>query len=159
MTIPRISSLLVVLALGQDALAAQMGQISSASVRGEPLVARVTLYGMSSPNDAEMRAELLPAFGVASDQFELLDMRSHIETDVSGVQTIVITSARPFDAARLALRVRLREGTRAVVRHFELNVPPAPAPRVSLAAPASRPLPARRPAPAVTRKLARPPTA
>lgn len=159
MTIPRISSLLVMLALGQDALAAQMGQISSASVRGEPLVARVTLYGMSSPGDAEMRAELLPAFGVASDQFELLDMRSHIETDVSGVQTIVITSARPFDAARLALRVRLREGTRAVVRHFELNVPPAPAPRVSQAAPASRPLPARRPAPAVTRKLARTPTA
>ena len=159
MTIPRISSLLVVLALGQDALAAQMGQISSASVRGEPLVARVTLYGMSSPNDAEMRAELLPAFGVASDQFELLDMRTHIETDVSGAQSIVITSTRPFDAARLALRVRLHEGTRAVVRHFELNVPPAPAPRVSQVAAASRPLPARRPASAVTRKFGRTPTA
>jgi len=128
MTIPRISGLLIMLAMGHDAMALQMGQMSSESVRGQPLMARVTLFGMPAASAADLSAEVLPAFGTPRDTLAVLGMQARVETDDYGVQAIVITTRQRFEAASLSLRVRLKEGSRAVMRHYELNVPAAPAP-------------------------------
>ena len=144
MTIPRISGLLIMLACGHDALALQMGQISSESVRGQPLLARVTLYGRPAASDAELRAELLPMFGAAPDSLVALGLSARVETDELGAQTIVITSSQNFDAATLALRVRLKEGAGAILRHYELTIPAAPLPRAMQPARQGGTAPARR---------------
>ncbi len=144
MTIPRFSSLLIMLALGHEASAVQMGQISSESVRGQPLLARVTLYGPATVAAHDLQAELLPAFGADTDTLALFDVHARIETNEYGEQALVITSARAFDATSLSLRVRLRDGIHAVVRHFELTIPAAPAPRLTAATATVRKAPARR---------------
>ena len=118
------------LALGYDALALQMGQMSSASTRGQPLAARVSLYGAAPVGSTELRAELLPAFSAPLESLSILGLRARIETDVTGSQAIIITSELAIDAATLALRVRLHEGTRAKLRHYDLFIPAAPAPRI-----------------------------
>lgn len=131
MTIPRFSSLLIMLALGREASALQMGQMTSQSLRGQPLLARVSLYGMSSVAAGDVRAELLPAFGANDDSLAAFDVHARIETNESGEQAIVISSARAFEASNLTLRVRLHEGARAMVRHFALNIPAAPVGRTA----------------------------
>ena len=134
MTIPRITSLLIMLALGHDARALQMGQISSVSVRGQPLTARVTLYGMSPTTNADLSAELLPAFGAPADSLSNLDMHARIESNERGVQAIVITSGQAYELAMLAVRVRLWDGAHAMLRYYELNIPAAPTPRAARSA-------------------------
>lgn len=138
MTIPRFSSLLMMLALGHDALALQMGQMSSASTRGHSLTARVSLYGAAPVGTTELRAELLPAFGAPIESLSVLGLRARIETDVNGRQAIVITSELAINVATLALRVRLHEGTRAKLRHYDLNIPAAPPSRIASATHPSR---------------------
>ncbi len=150
MTIPRISSLLIMLIVGHDALALQMGQMISESTRGQPLTARVSLYGAAPVDAGELRAELLPAFGAPLDSLSRLGLSARIETDGNGVQMIVVTSERAIDAASLGLRVRLHEGARAMLRHYELNVPAASAPRVANTTRPSRPSKTSRTVPSFT---------
>lgn len=138
MTIPRFSSLLIMLALGHNALALQMGQMSSESTRGQPLAARVSLYGAAPVDSTELRAELLPAFGATLESLSILGLRARIETDVNGSQAIIVTSELAINAATLALRVRLHEGMRAKLRHYDLIIPAAPVPRIASATRPSR---------------------
>ena len=144
MTIPRFSSLLIMLILGHKALALQMGPISSESTRGQPLTARVSLYGAAPADTTELRAQLLPAFGAPLESLSMMGLRARIETDVNGTQAIIISSESALDVATLSLRVRLHEGTRAQLRHYDLNIPAAPAARIASAPRASRPSTAER---------------
>lgn len=144
MTIPRFSSLLIMLALGHDALALQMGQMSSESTRGQPLAARVSVYGAALVAATDLRAQLLPAFGAPLESLSMLGLRARIETAENGTQAIVISSELAIDAATLALRVRLHEGARAQLRHYDLIIPAAPAPSSAGATRPSRPAKAAR---------------
>lgn len=125
MTIPRIPSLLILLMLGQDALALQMGQITGASVRGQPLLARVSLYGVPAHEAGDTVVELLPAFGKGAETLSQFGLQARLSHDEPDGQAIIVTSTQPIDAATLALRVRLREGRHALVRHYELTLPAA----------------------------------
>lgn len=127
MTIPRIPSLLIMLVLGQDALALQMGQITGASVRGQPLLARVSLYGMAAHEAGDTVVELLPAFGDGAETLSQYGLQARLSHDEPDGQAIIVTSTQPIEAATLTLRVRLREGSHALVRHYELTIPAAAA--------------------------------
>ena len=135
MTIPRFPGLLFMLALGQDAVALQMGQITGESTRGQPLMARVSLYGM--PGAGELGVELLPVHGSSRDALSRYGLQARVSDDAGAGQAIVVTSSRPIDFEVLALRLRLRDGKQSLVRHFELTIP-APLARAERATPTRR---------------------
>ncbi len=137
MTIPRIPSLLIMLVLGQDALALQMGQITGASVRGQPLLARVSLYGMAAHEAGDTVVELLPAFGDGAETLSQYGLQARLSHDEPDGQAIIVTSTQPIEAATLTLRVRLREGSHALVRHYELTIPAAAGARLNARADAA----------------------
>ena len=139
MTIPRITSLLIMLTLGRDALALQLGQISGQSLRGQPLAARITLYGMAPAHNSALAVEIMAEFGVAQDALAALGVNAEVVNDEHGASYIAITSNAAIDAAQLALRVRLKEGSRALVRRYGLLLATAPASRAARTV--SRPLP------------------
>jgi Tfp pilus assembly protein FimV len=135
MTIPRFPGLLFMLALGQDALALQMGQITGESTRGQPLMARVGLYGM--PGAGELGVELLPVHGSSRDALSRYGLQARVSDAASAGQAVVVTSSQPIDFEVLALRLRLRDGKQSLVRHFELTIP-APLARAERATPTRR---------------------
>ena len=131
MTIPRITSLLIMLALGRDVLALQLGQISAQSLRGQSLAARITLYGMAPAQNSALAVEVMAEFGAPQDALAVLGVNAQIVTDESGATYIAITSRAAIDDAQLALRVRLKEGSHAVVRRYALMFANAPAARAA----------------------------
>lgn len=129
MTIPRIASLLLMLAVGCDALALQMGQASTQSERGQTLNARISLYGMSPAPDVAPSVELIAEFGAAPNSLVALGLHAAIKNDARGDAYIALTSSAAYDDASLAFRLRLKHGTRAVVQHYRLVIPAAPRPQ------------------------------
>jgi pilus assembly protein FimV len=138
MTIPRITSLLIMLALGRDVVALQLGQISSQSWRGQPLSARITLYGAAPIQSDAVVVEIMAEFGAAEDSLSKLGVRAQLKSDDSGAHYIALTSSSAIEQAQLALRVRLREGSRALLRRYSLALVSAPAPRPVRATTSSR---------------------
>lgn len=140
MTIPRISSVLFILTLGRDALALQLGQISSESSRGQPLSARVALYGTPATAGDALSVEIMPEFGAPQDTLAKLGVHARIESNDSGELYIAIASSTALDRAQLALRVRLKEGSLALVQRYSLTLPaattPPPARTISRSLPA-----------------------
>lgn len=120
MTIPRITSLLIMLALGRDALALQLGQVSTQSLRGQTLAARIALYGLVPARDDAMAVEIMAAFGAPQDSLAALGVNARVVTENNGAAYIAITSSAAIDADRVALRIRLKEGRRAMVRRYDL---------------------------------------
>lgn len=127
MTIPRITSLLIMLALGCDAVALQLGQISAQSQRGAPLAARITLYGTMPIDDDAVAVEIMAAFGAPQDALAALGVNARLMTESNGATYIAITSGAAINTAQIALRVRLKGKTSTMVRRYDvmLATPPA----------------------------------
>ena len=140
MTIPRITTLLMMLTLGGEAMALQLGQISSQSSRGQPLAARITLYGAAPGKSAALTVEVAAEFGASEDAFTKLGVHAKIANDVSGERYITLASSAAIELAQLAFRVRLTDGSLALVRRYALTMSAGPTPR--LASSFSRTVPA-----------------
>ena len=139
MTIPRITSVLIILALGRDALALQLGQISGQSRRGQPLAARITLYGVPPIQRDALAVEIRAEFGAPADTLARLGVQATLASDDSGASYIAISSSAAVDEEQLALRVRLKEGSTALVRRYTLTPAARPAPRAAPIVPDSWP--------------------
>ena len=130
MTIPRITSLLIMLTLGRDAMALQLGQISSQSSRGQLLSARITLYGAAPLQSDAVAVEIMSEFGAPQDTLAKLGVHAEYLSNGRDDHYIAITSSAAIDQAQLALRVRLKEGALALVRRYSLTLTAAPVPRL-----------------------------
>lgn len=115
--------------LGSDALALQLGQISSQSWRGQPLAARITLYGAAPSKSDALEVEIAAEFGASEHAFAKLGVHAKIANDISGERYIALVSSAAIEQAQLAFRVRLREGSLALVRRYALTMSAAPTPR------------------------------
>ncbi len=130
MTIPRFAGFLIALAATPVAHALQLGQAAALSHRGEPLSARIELFGAlpASASDAPQVA-LLPVFGAAPDALDGAGVSAALRTDASGVTYVALTSSTPLASADLEFRLQVGAGVDSLVRTYTLAIPaPPPAP-------------------------------
>ncbi|MGE0861291.1 MAG: FimV family protein [Gammaproteobacteria bacterium] len=127
MTIPRFAGFLIALAATPVAHALQLGQATTVSHRGEPLSARVELFGAlpAGANDAP-RVALLPVFGAAPDSLDGVGVRAALRTDASGVTYVELTSSAPLASTELAFRLQVGAGVDSLVRTYTLALPAPP---------------------------------
>lgn len=136
--------------LSVDAVALQLGQVTATSRLGEPLQARVELYG-TLPADAralrfEVSADIgLPRGSTARSAVEAIEPR--LVLGDGGFAHVALRSAVPVTEPALSFRLRMHDGRTASIRHYDLAlerpaprirsvaaVPPAPGTKVSRAA-------------------------
>lgn len=130
MTIPRFAGFLIALAATPAAHALQLGQAAAMSHRGEPLSARVELFGALPAGEKDaLQVTLLPVFGAAPDALVSAGMRAALRTDASGVTYIALNSSMPLANTELEFRLQVGAGVDRLVRTYTLALaapPPAP---------------------------------
>ena len=122
-----------------EALAVQLGQLSSYSRLGEPLVARIDLYGAQTDELALSSFELRPEIGTRSgsaEQRAVSAISPSLARDRRGQPYLKLTSIVPVNEPIVSFRLRLRTGTTTSIGHYTLALdPPAyrskPAPPVT----------------------------
>ncbi|MCZ6772225.1 MAG: hypothetical protein O7G83_09610 [Proteobacteria bacterium] len=111
-----------------EALAVQLGQLSSYSRLGEPLIARIDLYGAQTDELALSSFELRPEIGTRSDSAEqraLSTISPSLARDRRGQPYLKLTSTVPVNEPIVSFRVRLQTGATTSVRHYTLALDPA----------------------------------
>ena len=130
MTIPRFAGFLIALAATPAAHALQLGQGAAMSHRGEPLSARVELFGALPAGEKDaLQVTLLPVFGAAPDALVSAGVRAALRTDASGVTYIALNSSMPLANTELEFRLQVSAGVDRLVRTYTLALaapPPAP---------------------------------
>lgn len=109
------------------AFAAQLGQLSTHSHLGEPLLARIELYGLQAREFAGADLELRPEIGVPRDSAErrvLASITPAMARDARGFPYVKLTSNAPVSEPIVSFRLRLTTGTVTNVRHYALALDP-----------------------------------
>ena len=116
-----------------DGAAFQLGQLRSTSSQGQPLAARIELYGLSAADAARLELTLKPDIRLAhgNPARGVIDaIEATVARDAAGQPYIALRSTVPIGLAHLAFRLRARLGERASIAHLELDLPTsAPAAR------------------------------
>ena len=131
--LPRAACALVAMLAWLEAGAFQVGQLTAVSRLGEPLAARVELYGVTREEAARLALELRPAIGSAPDgaaRRAVDGISASVATDVAGSPYVELRSRAPMTLAELPFRLRVGLGAEARITHHELVLQPsAAAPR------------------------------
>ncbi len=110
-----------------DGAAFQLGQLRSSSSQGQPLAARIELYGLSAADAARLELTLKPDIRLAHDDPArgVVDaIEASVARDAAGQPYIALRSAAPIGLGRLAFRLRAGLGERASIAHLALDLPP-----------------------------------
>ena len=108
-------------------LAAQLGQLSTHSQLGEPLVARIELYGLKSQEFPAVGLELRPEIGLPKDSVErrlIASITPTMARDERGFPYVKLSSMEPVSEPIVSFRMRLRTATGTAVRHYTLALDP-----------------------------------
>lgn len=136
MTIRHLAAGLLACLVWADALALQLGQVTPASRLGEPLNARVELFGALPADTSGLRVELSPGIALPRGSAERAAVEAIVPTLVVGRQGfahIALRSQAPVNTPALTFRLRLLDGRVANVRHYALALPaPAARPRAAV---------------------------
>ena len=111
-----------------EALAVQLRQLSSYSRLGEPLIARIDLYGAQTDQLTLSSFELRPEIGAptgSAEQRVLSTVLLSLARDRRGQPYLKLTSTVPVTEPIISFRLRLRTGTTTSVRHYTLALDPA----------------------------------
>jgi len=108
-------------------LAAQLGQLSTQSALGQPLVARIATYGTRAADTGRLAVQVLPDLGApigSGSTAAVRSLRAAIASDAPGDVHIALTSSLPIRDLALSFRVRLSHAAGASIRHYVLALSP-----------------------------------
>ncbi len=115
------------LVVASNAGAFQLGQIDAQSRLGEPLQARIALFGATSSEALEMTAEIIPGIDSRPGTTAYLEANA-IEINVAGPNTsqpyLSLQSQVPLSEPIIEVRVRVGIGGTAQVAHYTLALVP-----------------------------------
>lgn len=117
-TIRKLFIVIPLLAAG-TAEAVQLGQLTVASRRGEPLAARIEIYGATAESARAFRFELRPDIGTDYGGV-VADFSAATAFDAAGNPYVSLRSDNPVTTAPLAFRLRLLGHDGSVVQHYSL---------------------------------------
>ncbi|MEX2481822.1 MAG: tetratricopeptide repeat protein [Gammaproteobacteria bacterium] len=150
MRMPDITLYLVTALVCTDAAAFQLGQLTRHSRLGEPLDARVTLYGLSPTAAATTppAVTVKPAIGLppgSSARRAAESIAATLATDTSGMPYLALRSSAPVTEASFDFRLRVTFAGETMIAHYTVALDTAPRVRPDVATARSRPTAALRP--------------
>ncbi|MCP5199448.1 MAG: hypothetical protein H6977_05520 [Gammaproteobacteria bacterium] len=128
MTLPRLAACLLLACTCLDAAAFQLGQLVTQSRLGEPLVARVAIFGANAAEVADLAANVRPAIGLATDAPERRTaerIAATIAVAADGQPYVVLRTDSAVREPAVRFRLRLRSARDTVISHYALALVPA----------------------------------
>ncbi|MEQ8660699.1 MAG: hypothetical protein RLW62_07775, partial [Gammaproteobacteria bacterium] len=123
-----LAALVAALLASPGAPAFQLGQVRSGSHQGEPLTARVELFGLDRAAAGRLALELRPDITAPYDspaRAAVAAMTARVAADASGQPYILLQSTAPLALAELDFRLQARHADLARTAHLHLALPPA----------------------------------
>jgi len=139
MRLPAITVWLLALLACADALALHIGQLTTTSRLGEPLAARVELYGVGAAEAAALSFELKPDITLAhgsAERHAVAAIDATVRTSGDGTPYVALSSAAAIEQPLVRFRLRARAAGTTTIARLVLALEPPPA------SPAARPAPA-----------------
>ncbi|MEQ8233231.1 MAG: hypothetical protein RKL32_16100, partial [Gammaproteobacteria bacterium] len=124
-----VAALVAALLASPGVPAFQIGQVRSGSHLGEPLSARVELFGVGPAEATTLALALSPDITLprgAPGRAAIAAMTARVAIDAAGQPYVLLQSNAPLTQPRLEFRLHASAGEIARTAHLALTLPPAP---------------------------------
>ena len=128
MNMPKLLLSLVLSCLCVSVHALQLGQLRATSTLGQPLDARVAIYGADTNNIGAYTLRLKPDITAprgGNERRIVESMQVSVQRDQAGTPYIALRSTEAIDEPVVRFRLRASDGSSTAIHHFTLALSPA----------------------------------
>ena len=128
MKMPNLLACLIALLTAANASDFQLGQLSARTRLGEPLDARIELYGITAAEAAELKLELKPSITArrgTAERNAAAALQVQVTTPANGSPYLKLRSTIALTEPVIEFRVRAASGATTTISHFTLALLPA----------------------------------